>query len=202
MATSELMACPECDLLYRLEPLAKGQTAVCRRCGAFLRKGATASLDAPLALACVALVLFALSNAFPLLVLQLHGAIKLATIPGCVQTLITLGWPWLAAILITTVVLAPPVYLAGLVYVLIQARRGRATPWTMRIFRIVQEFQPWGMTGVFLLGILVAYVKLKEMSVVMPGFSMYALAAFSISLAALATSLEPAAVWNALEREP
>lgn len=196
------MACPECDLLYHLEPLAKGQAAVCRRCGAILRKGTAASLDTPLWIACGALVLFVLSNASPLLILQLHGTVKLATIPGCIRTLVALGWPWLAAILITTIVLAPPVYLAGLVYVLVRARQGRATPWTMRVFRIVQEFQPWGMTSVFLLGILVAYVKLKDMAVVMPGSSMYALAAFSIALAALTTSLEPAAVWDALEREP
>ena len=204
LARSErsVMACPECDLLYRIGPLPKEATAVCRRCGAILRKGSPTSLDAPLAIAFVALVLFGLSNAFPLMVLQLHGAIKLATIPGCVKALISLGWPWLAAILITTVVLAPPVYLAGLAYVLIRARQGRATPWTMRIFRVVQEFQPWGMTGVFLLGILVAYVKLKDMAVVMPGSSVYALAAFTIALAALATFLEPTAVWDALEDGP
>jgi paraquat-inducible protein A len=118
-----------------------------------------------------------------------------------VNALVTLGWPWLAAILITTVVLAPPVYLGGLAYVLIQARRQHATRWTMRIFRIVQEFQPWGMAGVFLLGVLVSYVKLKDMAIVLPGPSIYALAAFTVAMAALITSLEPAAVWNALEGE-
>lgn len=176
--------------------------AVCPRCGAFLRRGTRPSLDTPLAIVFVALLLFGISNAFPLLVLQLHGSIQLATIPGCVRALITLGWPWLAAILITTVVLAPPVYLAGLAYVLIRARRRRATPWTMRIFRIVQEFQPWGMTGVFLLGILVAYVKLGDMAVVVPGLAVYALTAFTVAMAALMTSMDPGMVWDALEGEP
>jgi paraquat-inducible protein A len=150
-------------------------------------------------IASVALLLFAIANAFPLLVLQLHGSTQLASIPGCVRALVSLGWPWLAAILITTVVLAPPVYLGGLAYVLVQARRRHATRWTMRIFRIVQEFEPWGMTEVFLLGILVAYVKLNDMAVVVPGPSFYALAGFTVAMATLVTTLDPCALWDALE---
>lgn len=202
MAEPSLMACPECDLLHRIGPLPKEEIAVCLRCGAFLRRGAHGSLDIPLTISFVALLLFVISTAFPVLVLQLHGSLQLATIPGCVRALVSLGWPWLAAILITTVVLAPPVYLAGLAYVLIQARRRHATRWTMRIFRIVQEFQPWGMTGVFLLGILVAYVKLNDMAVVVPGLSCYALAAFTVAMAALITTLDPGTVWDALEGNP
>lgn len=199
MADFALIACPECDLLHRIRPLPKEETVLCLRCGAILRQGARESLDTPLAISFVALLLFGVANAFPLLVLQLHGSIQLASIPGCVRTLVSLGWPWLAAILITTVVLAPPVYLGGLTYVLIQARRKHATRWTMRIFRIVQEFGPWGMTEVFLLGILVAYVRLNDMAIVAPGLSFYALAAFTVAMAALITFLDPSAVWDALE---
>ena len=199
LADSALMACPECDLLQRIGSLPKEETAVCLRCGAFLRQGARESLDIPLTISFVALLLFGAANAFPLLVLQLHGSVQLATIPGCVNALVSLGWPWLAAILITTVVLAPPVYLGGLIYVLIQARRKHTTRWAMRIFRIVLEFQPWGMTEVFLLGILVAYVRLNDMAIVIPGASLYALAAFTVAMATLITSLDPRAVWDALE---
>jgi len=205
LSDSTLMACPECDLLQRVGPLSGSEAAVCQRCGGLLRQGNRRQytpLDTPLAIAFIALLLFALANAFPLLVLQLHGSLQLATIPGCVRALVSLGWPWLAAILITTVILAPPVYLGGLAYVLIQARRGHATRWTMRIFRIIQEFGPWGMTEVFLLSILVAYVKLNDMAAVSPGPSFYALAAFTVAMAALLTSLDPRAVWTALEGKP
>jgi paraquat-inducible protein A len=196
------MACPECDLLHRISTLPKDESATCRRCGAFLRQGTHGSLDLPLALSLTGLVLFALSNAFPLLVLQLHGSPQEATLPGCVQALVVLGWPWLAAILITTVILAPPAYLGGLAYVLIQAKWGRPRPWTNRIFRIVQEFQAWGMAEVFILGVLVASVKLREMAAVEPGASVFALAAFIIATTATSTTLDPNAVWEALEERP
>jgi paraquat-inducible protein A len=196
------MACPECDLIHEIGPLPRDETANCRRCGALLRHGPHGSLDTPLALSIAGLVLFGLANASPLFVLQLHGSLQAATIPGCVQTLVSLGWPWLAAILITTIVLAPPVHLAGLVFVLVQAKRRRRHPWTARLFRIVLEFQGWGMAEVFVLGLLVAYVRLARMAVVIPGQAMYALAAFTLTTAVVVTTLDADTVWDALGGQP
>lgn len=202
LALPPLMACPECDLLHRIGPLPKHESALCRRCGALLRRGNQGSLEVPLALALAALVLFCLSNAFPLLVLQLHGSIQEATLPGCVQALITLGWPWLAAILITTILVAPPVYLGGLAYVLFRARRRDVSEMTAQIFRIVQEFQGWAMTEVFILGVMVAYVKLGKMAVLVPGPSLFALAAFIVASSAVMSTLDANAVWEALGEKP
>jgi paraquat-inducible protein A len=196
------MACPECDLLHRIGPVPADQFAVCHRCGAQLRRGTHGSIDIPLALSITALVLFGFSNAYPLLSLQLHGSIQEATIGGCVTALIRLGWPWLAAILITTVLVAPPIYLAGLAYVLVRTKLRRLDRWTLRIFRIVQEFQPWGMTSVFLLGVMVAFVKLKDMAIVLPGASLFALAGFIVVMASLITTLDPNDVWDTLEEGP
>jgi paraquat-inducible protein A len=198
LANVSLMACPECDLVHQMSHLPATGTALCARCGAVLRQGSRRSLDTPLALAFTSLVLFGIANAYPLLVLQLHGSWQEATIPGCAKALVTLGWPWLAAILITTVIVAPPIYMCGLSFVLIQAKRHRNGPWTARIFRIVLEFQTWAMSEVFLLGILVAYVKLTDMALVAPGFSIYALAGFIITVSAVASSLDPMTVWDAL----
>jgi paraquat-inducible protein A len=195
------MACPECDLLHRMGSVPPDQFALCQRCGALLRRGTHRSLDIPLALSITALVLFGFSNAYPLLSLQLHGTVQEATMGGCVTALIRLGWPWLATILIMTVLAAPPIYLAGLTYVLVRTKVGRMDRWTCRVFRIVQEFQPWGMTSVFMLGVLVAYVKLGDMAIVRPGASLYALAGFIFAMAALITTLDPTDVWDALEEE-
>jgi paraquat-inducible protein A len=159
-------------------------------------------LDVPLAFALAAVILFGLANAFPLLTLYLHGSVQEVTLPGCIQFLVSLDWPWLAAVMITTVELAPLVYLAGVIHVLLRVKQRRATSWTARIFRLVQEFQTWGMVEVFLLGILVSYVKLAKMAVVAPGPSLYALATFILASASVLSTLEPGAVWDAMEKNP
>ena len=193
------MACPECDLLHRNLPAPSTGSLLCSRCGAVLRRSGKGTPDLPLAFALAALIFFALANAFPLLALRLHGAVQETTLPGCVHILASIGRPWLAAIVATTVQLAPLAQLAGLVYVLVQVKRRRARPLTARIFRWTQELPAWGMAEVFVLGILVSYVKLAKMAEVVPGPSLYALGAFVVASAATFATLDSGTVWDALE---
>jgi len=193
------MACPECDLLHWVSAPPKGGAASCIRCGAILRKGGYDSKDVALALHFAALILFCLANAFPLLTLHLHGTLQEASIPGCARILANLGWPWLSAVLITTVILAPLAHLSGMIYVLLQIRRRNSNRWTVWIFRIVEQFGAWGMAEVFVLGIMVSYVKLAKMAVVVPGLSLYALGAFIVVAAAAVSALDIGSVWEALQ---
>lgn len=171
---------------------------LCVRCGAVLGRGRPAGLGVVMALHCAALILFLMANAFPLLALRLHGTVRETSIPGCVRILATLGWPWLSAILITTVVLGPLVHLGGMLLVLLQIARRRQNAFTAHAFRILEEFRSWAMVEVFLLGVLVSYSKLARMAIVVPGPSLYALGGF-IFMAALAMSaLDPRAVWAAV----
>ncbi len=180
----------------------RGGVALCVRCGAVLRRGSHASRDRALAFYLAAIIFFALANAYPILSLRLHGVVTAATIPGSAALLAELGWPWLSAILITTVILAPAVHIVGTAFVLLQIRWGWRTLWTGRLFRLAELFETWGMAEVFVLGIFVCYVKLAKMAAIMPGPSLYALGAFIIAVAAALSSLDPDAVWEDLDTAP
>jgi paraquat-inducible protein A len=196
------MACPQCDLLHRAAAPARGVTVSCRRCGAALRRGGHDSRDAALALYLTALILFILANAFPLLEMKLRGQVKVATLPGCASILAELGWPWLSGILLTTAILAPFAHLLGMAWVLFRIRAGRQTRATARMFRLVEQFQTWGMAEVFVLGILVSYVKLAAMATLVPGPGLYALGAFVLVAAAALSAVDPEAVWHDLGDMP
>jgi paraquat-inducible protein A len=72
-------------------------------------------------------------------------------------------------------------------------------PWGMAgIFRLVRSLQPWGMTEVFLLGILVSIVKLAGMAAVIPGAALFAFLVLIFVVAATAASLNPDIVWKRL----
>jgi paraquat-inducible protein A len=191
-----MLACPDCDLLHRAGTPRRRTMQLCVRCGAVLGRGRPAALDAVLALYLTALVLFCLANAFPLLALRLHGTVREASIPGCVRILAVLGWPWLSATLVTTVILGPLVHLVGMVAVLLQLARRRERAWTARAFRILEEFRRWGMVEVFVLGVLVSYAKLARMTTVVPGPSLYALGGFLLVATLAISSLDPQAVWE------
>ncbi len=202
MANPALMACPECDLLHRATPPPRGGMTLCSRCGAVFERGRQGSLEVALALYLTALLLFGLANAFPLLTLNIHGTLQEASIPQCGRILASLGWHWLAAVLITTVILAPLAHLLGMILVIVQIQLGLQNAWTARIYRIVGEFTGWGMAEVFVLGLLISYVKLAQWAVALPGPSLFALGAFMVLAAAAVSSLDSQALWNRIQPRP
>ena len=197
-----LVACPDCDLLNRLDGPAAA-TLLCARCGAVLRRHRPNSLDRTLALVVAALLLFTLANSFPFLAMKSGGFVQETTLLSGVQELWRQGLRLLAALVFCTCVLVPAAQLTGLVAILLPLRLGRRPPpGAARILRLVQAAAPWGMMEVFMLGILVALVKLGHMATIVPGVSVFSFAALIVVMAAAFSTLDPVLVWARLDPRP
>lgn len=194
-----LIACHECDLLHRVQPLPEEGAAKCARCGAVLYRRKRNSLDRSLAMAIAGLILFILCNTHPFMALKREGLVQQTTLITGVQELYRQGMWGLALLVLFTSILAPFIHLTGMLYVLLPLKFNRL-PWMLPfIFRIQQKLQPWAMLEIFMLGILVALVKLAKTATVVPGIALYALVALILVLAAAAASLDPGVVWERLE---
>ncbi len=68
-----LIACPDCDALYRRRPLRPGERARCSRCGAVLYRASRLSIDQMLALVLTALILLLIANLTPIVELTVQG---------------------------------------------------------------------------------------------------------------------------------
>ena len=197
-----LVACPDCDLLNRLDGPAAA-TLLCARCGAVLRRHRPDSIDRTLALVVAALLLFALANAFPFLAMQTGGLVQETTLLSGVHELWRQDLRLLAALVFCTCVLVPAAQLIGLGTILLPLRLGRRPPpGAARILRLVQAAAPWGMMEVFMLGILVALVKLGHMATIVPGVSVFSFAALIVVMAAAFSTLDPVLVWARLDPRP
>ena len=197
-----LVACPDCDLLNRLDGPAAA-TLLCARCGAVLRRHRPDSIDRTLALVVAALLLFALANAFPFLAMQTGGLVQETTLLSGVHELWRQDLRLLAALVFCTCVLVPAAQLIGLGTILLPLRLGRRPPpGATRILRLVQAAAPWGMMEVFMLGILVALVKLGHMATIVPGVSVFSFAALIVVMAAAFSTLDPVLVWARLDPRP
>lgn len=197
-----LVACPDCDLLNRLDGPAAA-TLLCARCGAVLRRHRPNSIDRTLALVVAALLLFALANAFPFLAMQTGGLVQETTLLSGVHELWRQDLRLLAALVFCTCVLVPAAQLIGLGTILLPLRLGRRPPpGAARILRLVQAAALWGMMEVFMLGILVALVKLGHMATIVPGVSVFSFAALIVVMAAALSTLDPALIWARLDPRP
>jgi paraquat-inducible protein A len=195
-----LIACHECDLLHQRQPLPRGGTARCIRCGAKLYSRKQNSLDRVLALTIAGLVLFWVANVYPLLTFRLEAQMQEATLIAGVMALYDQGMWIVAGVVFLTSILMPLLELTGMLYVILPLKLNRR-PWALPFFfRAVRSFKPWGMMDVFMVGILVSFVKLAKMATLIPGTALYAFLVLIFVLAASAASLDPHIVWNRLEK--
>jgi len=195
----ETVACPHCDLLQRIPPLAPGHKARCAQCAETLAVGRRDPLGRALALTMAAALAFVIANTAPLMGLSAAGRETSTTILGGARQMWLQGSEVTAAIVAFCAVIAPAGHVLFLLVVLVAVRRPPAPRWVGDLLRSAHLMHPWSMTEVMMLGILVALVKIAQLATVLPGIGMYAAGAFIFLLSAVTVSFDPRDVWKRVE---
>ena len=191
-----LIACHECDLLHRIDFLPEGSTALCRRCNAVLISHKKDSINKSLALTITALILFIISNAYPLLEIKTEGIYKATTLMDGVKNLYAQGFWEIALVVLFTTILFPCLEIISRLYLLLLLKMFKK-PWKQSfILKFIQKIEPWGMMEVFMLGILVSIIKLVKMVSVIPGPSLYSFFALILVLAGAASVIDFHSIWE------
>jgi paraquat-inducible protein A len=192
----DLVACHECDLLQRL-PVEHGKARVrCVRCGCVLHHAGRDLIAVPLALGITALILFVVSNTFPLLEFSLSGQRDSTYLLAGIRQLYAQGAPVLASVVLFTTVIAPVLHISLLIYIYLPLLFGRRPPGFVAALHAVQGVLPWSMLEIFLLGVLVATVKLAEQATIVAGPAAWSLGLLVLVLSAAATQVHPQRLWD------
>jgi paraquat-inducible protein A len=101
-----------------------------------------------------------------------------------------------------TTLLIPAIELATMIYLLLPLSLGSVPPGIAGIMRIMHVIKPWGMVEVFMLGILVSLVKLKDSSTIIPGVALWSFGALTLLFAVMAASFNPRDIWEHLDPAP
>jgi paraquat-inducible protein A len=168
----------------------------CARCRALLQRAENGSIDTAIALAICALVLFVLSNAYPLVGIQSNGASRDTTLVGAAFSLYQQDHPALALLVFVTTVLGPFLQIVGLLYLLIPLRRGCQAAGQNTVFRLLTQVRQWIFIEVFMLGALVALVRLSSSARVIPGVAIWSCGLLMFALAALAGRTTAGQFWR------
>ena len=197
MSTDRLVACHECDLLQRVPLLSDNRmNARCTRCNALLHRHIPNSIERSLALSLAGLVLFIVSNMFPFLDFKIQGLESQAVLLTGIRRLYAEGMWEVAMLVFITTILVPLLQLLTLLYVLGPLYLNR-TPWQLAaVFRFSGAMKTWSMMEVFMIGILVALVKLLGMAEIIPGPSLWSFALLIVVLTAALSNLDPQVVWE------
>jgi len=197
-ASSVLIACEHCGIVHQRHALQPGETALCSRCGTVLWKHSRMTLSGWLALTITALIVFAIANLHPVVSMKVQGMSRAATLIDA----LVLTWRhqyWGVAIMTGLAgFLIPLVQLLLLSWMLAFLAAGRRPPAFGYLSRLVRAVIPWSMVPVFLLGVLVAVVKLAGMASVAPEPGLWAFGVLCI-LQTILNRLDGAALWHEAE---
>ena len=196
---STLIACHECDALYRCRPLVPGQRARCPRCDAVLYRERRDSDRQTRALALAGLLLFVPANTYPLLALSIEGRVQEMTIFAGTRALWDQGLASLAVFVFVVSIGAPLARLLGLYALAAPGVLVRVPRWLARVARMTEAIGPWGMLEVYLLGVIVAYVKLADLAQVVLGPAFFCFVGLILAGTAAGATFDPRTVWRRLE---
>lgn len=193
------VGCHECDAVLPEPEVPDGGSAICGRCGATLFRRTRQTVEITIALTVAAAILFIVANSFPFLSFEMQGQVTRTTLSSGSQALWEQGRRGVAMLVFFTTVIAPMLQISLMLYVIGPLWLGWRAPGSIRAFRAVEFFRPWGMMEVFLIGIFVAGVKLADMADIVPGLALWAFILLIPILAGASAFLDPEIVWRRID---
>jgi paraquat-inducible protein A len=195
---AHLAECRNCGLLQLQPPVERRDLVFCTRCKTQLEHSAGKSLDATLACSAAILLLLIPAWLAPFLSASALGTTRTSYLPMSVSVVWRDGSPLLALCVFLFVLTFPLIRFGSLTAVLGALRLGRRPVWLAPAFRVCNALQVWAMLDVFLLGLMVAYFRLRSsLEVTLGAGAICFIIAGMLSMVARAT-LDKAQVWRAI----
>jgi len=197
----ELVASQECDLLMRKPHLALGEKAQCPRCGYELYAHRHNVVERSLALVIAALLLYVPANFLPIMELNLLGQASQDTVWSGVVGLFDTGMQGIAVVVFLCSMGIPLLKLLCQLAVLLSIRLNIGRSYGLLIYRIYHHLKDWGMLEVYLMGVLVAIVKLVDLAELSLGLGLTCFVSLLLVQVWLEVVMSPHQIWQALSGE-
>lgn len=172
------MLCRGCDLLQTLPPLVEGQRAFCSRCNHELDARQRQGALRPILYAISALFMLLLTNLFPFIGMDAAGAHRDMTFLDTSAVLLDEDYPWLAVLVWLFIQAIPCFCMLAIIYLKLSLYI--PLPARVQVARWLYNFKPWSMVDIFLMGLLVSFVKLTTHFEISLGMSFWAFCGFCL----------------------
>ena len=198
------IACMECDLMiyFDSDNIKHGDVALCPRCGHKLMNGHEKRLDSVIAFSISAVILLVMANVLPFLAFEAKGQSRAINLLTTVSELFGLGFPVLGTLVFGFVILLPLIYLLSVLLIAISTKYQLALSPPIWIAKLVSILLPWAMTEVFIIGVMVALIKVVSMASIVFGLAFWAYILFSILFIYISVLVDPLHLWEWVDPKP
>ena len=184
-AEDALVVCERCGKAHRWTLLVPGATARCIRCEAVLGRGHRLGIETVLALTVTALIVFLIASFTDVIVISLGGNTVATTLPGAVAGAWRDGERLVAIAAAGTALVAPALFIALRLYVLVPLAAGKVPAGFGFCVRSLHQVSRWNMVEVLTVGGLLSLVRLAGLAQASPGPGMFALGLLTLLFAAI-----------------
>ena len=191
-----LISCHDCGHIYDKPRCDQGEQMGCVHCGKVLHKSYKGWEAKVASFTLTAIILFIVANLLPFMSLELTGQTQHNNLISGVQALIERKQFILSAVVFVTIFLFPLLEISCLSYVLGCYFTGRRTRGLGQTLHFLHLSQPWSMLEIFLLGILIASIKLGHTADVVVGPGLYAYIGLVFMLIAALLYLDRDHIWE------
>lgn len=200
---ADLIVCQECDALVSMpyEALNEGNSMSCPRCAGHLIKHYRNRLLPSLFISLSGLFLFFPANFLPVMSLSVLGNSGQNTMVKGVYQLAVDGYWWMAFLVLFCSVLVP-----GLKFLLvfIISLKAYFKIWgrpLIHALKLYQKIEVWGMLDVYLIAILLSYIKMTDMGDLILDVGLFCFIVFLLLDVLVTTRFEPGAIWRQIDIE-
>ena len=179
--------------------LGRGEQAACPRCGLPLERDERLGPREMLAVCLTALVAFILANVYPLVTMEVQGMVRQASLLEAIGVTWQQPGMWGVALMAMLTAFALPLgQLLLLLALLLMLLRPSLPGGFDQATRVLRWFRPWSMIPVFVLGVLVAIVKIADLASIVVGVGLWSMGALVVLLTIL-SRLDSRMLWRFAE---
>lgn len=201
MPDTQHIACHHCDLLIELEHLPEGNKAHCPRCNYMLTANHYNAQNRVIAFSLTGLIFLGLSFIFPFLTFSAQGQDRTVTLIQSISVLITEDFTSLALMIFIFTLAIPAIYLLSALYVYFSFKCTPLLKGTRSLLKLIGHIQHWNMAEIFLIGILVSFIKVASLADISLGLSFTAYVLFSLNMCAVVLHIDKHQAWRWLKEK-
>ena len=193
--------CHDCDWLINVSVLTAGQKACCPRCGAVVAEQKQDILGRTFCFSLAGLLFYIPANLFPVLTFELMSQDSTNTMLGGVIQLFDDGFWWMAFLVLFCSVIVPLLDLVLLFTCSVLLWLDKPPSITRSLLLVQHHLKEWAMLEVYMLSILVAYIKMSSMGHLLVGVGLYCFIGMLLSAILAQNSFDTAYGFERLEEK-
>lgn len=177
--TNTQMLCPQCDLVVNIPPLSVGQRCDCPRCHTELTARHPEPALRPALFAISSLIMLLMANLYPFITMQAVGNSNTMLFIQAGTVLFDEHYQLLSLVVLACIQGIPAFCMLLVIYLSI-ATRFKKLSGKVFFCRLLFMLKPWCMVEIFLIAILVSFVKLVALAEISLDMSFWAFCLFCV----------------------